>query len=208
MGAAPRVLLLHGIWMLGVSMAPLARRLREAGFETELHGYAGVGAGPEGTLPALRERLRGFDAVVGHSLGGLMALSALREDPTGELQRVRRVVCLGSPLAGSAAAGALARRPFTAWGLGRSSTLLQRGLGEWRGTAQVGSIAGRSPLGLGHLFAGFAGPHDGSVAVSETQLPGIADHVVLDASHTGLVFSPQAATLAAHFLQHGRFASG
>lgn len=203
MPPAPRVLLLHGIWMVGATMAPLARRLREAGFDPQLHGYAGVLGGPEHALPALCERLRGFDAVVGHSLGGLMTLAALRT--LGDC-RVARVVCLGSPLAGSAAAQALARRGATAWALGRSAALLQHGLGEWRGAAQVGSIAGRRPLGLGRAFAGFAGENDGSVAVSETRVPGLADHAVIDASHTGLVFSPAAAALVVRFLQTGRFA--
>ena len=198
-----RVLLLHGIWMPGASLLRLAARLRQAGFEPEIHRYPGAAGGPEVVLPALRERLRGFDAVVGHSLGGLMTLSALRE---AEDLPVARVVCLGSPLCGSAAAAGIARRRSTAWTLGRSAELLQRGLGEWRGAAQVGVIAGRTPIGLGQFFGGFQGAHDGTVAVAETQLPGIADHIVINSTHTGLVYSAQAATLAVRFLQQGRFA--
>lgn len=204
--AAPirRVLLLHGIWMPGASLLRLSARLRQAGFQAEIHRYSGAAGGPAEVLPGLRERLRGFDAVIGHSLGGLMTLSALRE--TEELP-VARVVCLGSPLCGSAAAAGIAHRRFTAWTLGRSAELLQQGLGEWRGTAQVGVIAGRTPIGLGQFFGGFRGAHDGTVAVAETQLPGVADHVVIASTHTGLVYSAEAATLAVRFLQHGRFAS-
>lgn len=197
-----RVLLLHGLWMPGASMARLAARLRGAGFAPSIHAYAGAGGGPDRVLPDLCQRLREVDAVVAHSLGGLMTLSALRA--CGDLP-VQRVVCLGSPLAGSAAAAGIARHPWSAWTLGGSAELLQRGLGEWQGTAQVGVVAGRRPLGLGQVFGRFRDEHDGTVAVSETRIDGLADHVVIGSSHTGLVYSGAAAGLAAHFLQHGRF---
>jgi hypothetical protein len=37
-------------------------------------------------------------------------------------------------------------------------------------------------------------------------LPGATDHVVVDASHSGLLFSAEAADQAVGFLRHGRFA--
>jgi hypothetical protein len=43
------------------------------------------------------------------------------------------------------------------------------------------------------------------VAVEETRLPGLADHCVVETNHTGLLFSPEVAQLAAGFLRHGRF---
>ncbi|MGE8262480.1 MAG: alpha/beta hydrolase, partial [Stenotrophomonas sp.] len=46
---------------------------------------------------------------------------------------------------------------------------------------------------------------DGTVALDETQLPGLADHCVIPASHSGLVFSPDAARQTAAFLRDGRF---
>jgi hypothetical protein len=201
--AAKRVLLLHGLWMPGASMARLAARLRLAGFAPCIHPYPGALGGPAQVLPALCERLSGFDAVVAHSLGGLMTLSALRS--RADLP-VRRVVCLGTPLAGSAAAAGIARHRFTAWSLGGAAELLQRGLGEWQGAAEVGVIAGRHRLGLGQFFGRLRDENDGTVAVAETRVPGLADHVVIGASHTGLVYSAEAAALAVRFLQQGRFA--
>jgi hypothetical protein len=200
----PRVLLLHGIWMPGASMLRLARRLQVEGFAPTIHAYAGVLHGPDAVLPTLRARLHGFDAVVGHSLGGLLTLSALRE--ATDLP-IMRVVCLDSPLAGSAAATSLSRHALSAWALGRASNLLQRGVGAWEGAAQVGMIAGKRPMGLGQLFSRFDGPHDGTVAVAETRVEGLSDHVVVSSSHTGLVYSPEAARLAANFLRHGRFSA-
>jgi hypothetical protein len=69
----------------------------------------------------------------------------------------------------------------------------------------IGVIAGCVPHGLGALFAGFDGEHDGTVAVAETHLPGVADHIVVHASHSGLLFSTEAVEQAIAFLRYGHF---
>jgi hypothetical protein len=89
--------------------------------------------------------------------------------------------------------------------LGRSAALLQHGVDRWTGGAEVGVVAGCVPHGLGALLAGFDGDHDGTVAVAETRLPGLADHVVIEASHSGLLFSAEAVDQAAAFLRTGHF---
>ena len=198
-----RLVLVRGLWMPAASMRWLAARLAEAGFQTECFGYHSI----LGEAAASRKRLADCLArqpahVVAHSLGGLVALETLAEQP--ELP-VARVVCLGTPLCGSGAAESLQRWPLVPLWTGRSRGLLQRGCTAWPATLEVGMVAGRVPRGLGALFAGFEGEHDGTVAVAETRLPALADHVVVDASHTGLLFSQAAARLAAAFLAHGRF---
>ncbi|HAI94009.1 MAG TPA: cobalamin adenosyltransferase, partial [Xanthomonadaceae bacterium] len=77
--------------------------------------------------------------------------------------------------------------------LGGSRRLLQDGLPPWQGRARVGMVAGDRPHGLGQLFADLGEGSDGTVALDETRLPGLADHCVVHASHTGLVFSAAAA---------------
>ncbi len=201
-----RVVLVHGIWMPGTVMAWMGARLRQAGFACETFSYHGVTRGPRDAIARLGERLaQGSAHVVAHSLGGLVTLHALAERP--ELP-VRRVVCLGSPLLGSGAAHGMRRRAWAAATLGHAAEVLERGLERWSGPAEVGCIAGTLPHGLGHVFAGFDGPHDGSVAVAETRLPGLADHAVIRASHSGMLFSPEAARLTIGFLRDGRFPPG
>lgn len=198
-----RVLLLHGLWMPGVAMHWLAAGFRAAGFVPETFGYHSIVGGPDAAQPRLVERLRGAPThVVAHSLGGLVALEALANHPG---LPVARVVCLGTPLCGSGAASGLARWPMASLWLGRSAGLLRRGCTTWPPALQVGMVAGRIPHGLGALFAGFEGEHDGTVAVAETRTPALADHVVVDASHSGLLFSAEAAAHAAEFLREGRF---
>ena len=203
------VILLHGLWMRGFALAMLHRRLMAAGFRVHRFDYLSVAATQERILDRLQARIADLaeeaDAVhlVGHSLGGLLALRAcLRADtlPPG------RVVCLGSPLLGSAAA-----RGFAGWGrggevlLGHNRELLQQGFDHWDGAREVGMIAGRMPLGLGAVLGHFDGDHDGTVAVQETRLPGLADHCVVEANHTGLLFSLDVAQRVACFLHNGRF---
>lgn len=196
--------MLHGIWNAKAWLALLAGRLRGEGFDVEVFGYPSVLGGPDIAVPRLITRLRGSEpvAVLGHSLGGLIALEALRREPD---LPVTQVVCLGTPLRGSGAARGLAGHAWTAPALGRSAGLLQTGLDRWEGKARVGMVAGNVPHGLGRYFARFEGESDGTVAVDETRLPGLADHCVVACSHSGLVFSADAARQAAHFLREGRF---
>lgn len=201
------VILLHGIWMRGITLHPLARRLRSAGYDVETLDYASVYGGLAPAIARLRERMRALepDAVhlVGHSLGGLVALEAARDCddlPTG------RIVCLGPPLRGSAAARGLARAPGGRWLMGHSAQALSDGVAAWTGAYDVGVIAGSLPFGLGAAMAGLGAQHDGTVAVEETRLPGIADHCTIRTSHSGLLFSSEAAELTIRFLRAGRFA--
>lgn len=202
------VILLHGLWMRGFALLMLHRRMMEAGFRVHRFDYMSVAASQTRILGSLQSRIEelGQDShtvhLVGHSLGGLLALRACAAAslPPG------RVVCLGSPLKGSAAA-----RRFAGMGrggevlLGHNRELLENGFDRWNGEREVGVIAGRVPLGLGAMIGQFAGDNDGCVTVDETWLPGIADHCAIETNHTGLLFSQEAARQVTRFLQHGRF---
>lgn len=201
-----RVILLHGIWMRGITLLPLAHRLRAAGYAVETIEYASVFAEMDPAIARLRERMRsaseGTVHLVGHSLGSLVALRAVGGVdglPPG------RVVCIGPPLRGSAVARSLAAMPGGRWLLGRSADVLLDGLDAWPDPRQVGVIAGSLPLGLGAALGALKPPHDGTVSVEETRLDGIADHCIVAASHTGLLFSSEAAARAVDFLREGCF---
>ncbi|KAA2285115.1 alpha/beta hydrolase [Arenimonas fontis] len=191
--------------MRGLTLWPLARRLRAYGYAPEPFDYASLWRSPAEAADRLAHRLLAMSPgpvhLVGHSLGGLVALETVAGWaglPHG------RIVCLGSPLAGSGAARGMARWRLDGW-LGRSRTLLKAGLHALPPGREVGVIAGIRPLGLGKLFAGFDGPHDGTVALWETRLPGLADHVAVHSSHTGLLLDARVAALTAGFLATGRF---
>jgi pimeloyl-ACP methyl ester carboxylesterase len=203
------VILLHGLWMRGFALSMLHHRLMEAGFRVHRFDYLSVAASEQRILDRLHARMAELadeaEAVhlVGHSLGGLLALRACSET---EALPPGRIVCLGSPLRGSAAARGVAR-----WGrggeilLGNNRQLMEQGFERWDGPREVGMIAGRMPLGLGAMLGHFEGEHDGTVAVEETRLPGLLDHCVVESNHTSLLFSPEVARLVAEFLRGGHF---
>lgn len=199
-----RVILLHGIWMTRSTMWPLARRLRAQGFVPELLGYRSITGGADIASSRLLARLHagGSAHVVGHSLGGLVALRALQEDPAVP---VGRVLCLGSPLCGSGAAAGLARHRLSAAWFGRSRDVLLQGCTDWPEHVEVGMIAGNAPHGLGRFFGRFKGEHDGTVAVEETRCRGLADHLVVHASHMGMLLSGEVAAHTGRFLASGCF---
>ena len=202
---AQPVILLHGLMMRSPALWLLAKRLRKRGFEPLLFGYAALWKSPGKAMERLALRLYPFERqkvhVVAHSLGGLIALETMNRYqglPPG------RVVCLGSPLAGSAAARGLADRHL-GFLYGKSGILLRGGLAQLPLKREIGVIAGSHSIGLGRYIGPFDGPNDGTVAVWETRLPGLSDHLVVPVSHSAMVLSNLVANLTANFLEVGVF---
>jgi pimeloyl-ACP methyl ester carboxylesterase len=202
------VVTVHGLWMRGASMAVLRRRVEPHGFHFHDFGYPSVTGSLNVNAAALAEFVDAVPGdtvhVVGHSLGGVLTCAMLeRRLPA----RLGRVVCLGSPLKGSRTARKLARLPGGRRLVGAclADVHARGGFAAWPAGVEVGSIAGRIPLGVGRLLGPFREPNDGTVAVAETQIDGLTDHVVLPVSHVALLWSAAVAAQTEHFLLHGRF---
>lgn len=213
MSAVKTVVCLHGVWMPGGIMMLVKRRLEsEYQYRAHLFSYPSI----RGTLDENARSLAGFiteqelDQVhlVGHSLGGVVALRMLALKPDVP---VHRVVCLGSPLCGSRAASLLTQ---TEWGntiLGKSVTagVVDDAANQWARevceSRDIGVIAGTVPIGMGRLVTAFDEDNDGTVAVSETRLPGVKDHLCMPVNHKGLVISKDVTDQAAAFLKRGEF---
>ena len=204
------VILVHGLWMRAFTLVALQHRLEREGYTVHSFDYASVFSSHDTSVDKLIEFVRSIDAAdnprkvhfVCHSLGGLMAMRALRKLPN---LVSGCVVCLGSPLRGSAVARSIAQLPGGSFFIGKNLGVLLEGFERWEGKRSVGVIAGRLPVGLGLVFGALPMPHDGTVSVEETQLPGLTDHIVVPATHTGLLFSDEAATQTIAFLRNKRF---
>lgn len=186
-------------------MRPLARAL-EKHYEPHIFTYSSVFQTPLATKQRLVGVLEktGASYIVGHSLGGVLALQTLVEHPHLQTQ-VKRVVCLGSPLKGSQVVRRLAQVRGGPRLVGHSFSALHDGCEPWVGQTEVAVIAGNKAQGLGQLLAPFSEDSDGTVGISETQLDGVMHHRVVSASHSGLLWCPTTAQLTAHFLQSGVF---
>lgn len=203
------LLLLHGIWMQPLELALLKKRLQEHGYAVHAPAYHSMSEPPVVNAAYLHQLVSQWNIdrlhIVGHSLGGIVALHLLtryNDLPMG------RIVTLGSPVTGSQIARRVTKVPVLRRIFGRS---MENGLSgdglpnhvprEW------GMIAGNSPIGLGWLAGGFREGSDGAVALSETLHPGIKERLVLPFSHTGMLFSRQVADQTHYFLENGVFAA-
>jgi pimeloyl-ACP methyl ester carboxylesterase len=208
-GGSDELVLIHGIWMSGLELIPLSRRLETCGFRCHRFRYPSLRRTPRENANALGHFVHSLQAervsFVAHSLGGIVLLHLFEqwsEAPPG------RAVLLGSPLEGSAVARHMAARPWLRWALGRST---QRGLLRDvpplpRGR-EIGLIAGSRALGVGRLVGGLGSPSDGTVAVSETRRSGLTEWACYPVSHLEMLLDARVAEAVCRFLQQGHFTS-
>jgi pimeloyl-ACP methyl ester carboxylesterase len=205
---AETVVIVHGLWVHGLVMELMRRRVARCGYCALTYSYPSMRL----TLAENAERLvrycRDLAAprvhFVGHSLGGLIVLRMLECTPAFT---PGRVVLTGTPFGGSFTGRRLARLPGGRAALGRS---MQRWLNPMQvppATAcDIGVIAGSMPVGIGRVVApDLPAPSDGVISVEETRVPGMRDHIVLNVSHAGMLISRAVAHQICVFLRDGAF---
>lgn len=202
---AERVVLVHGLWLNGASMAPLGWRLAREGYAVNRFGYWSVWRGLDANAQRLIAYCRRFGeeriSFVGHSLGGVLILAAMARG-----LKVHRAVLMGIPYHGSISAMGLARVAIGKRVVGRTLSDWIQGEKPVAGDAsQIGVLAGDRSIGFGKLISPLPLPNDGVVTVEETRVPGATDSIVLPVFHTAMPFSPLSARAAANFLRDGRF---
>lgn len=207
------VVCVHGFLSHGAGMYLIKRRLqREFNLRVSLFSYPSVRGSLDQNAAVLAKFITelglGGAHIVGHSLGGIVALRMYANHPATV---PGRLVCLGSPLSGSRAAALLNERVWAEPLIGKSlrTGVVEAAANEWGShvceTREVGIIAGTTSLGVGQFVASFDEPNDGTIAVSETYLEGARDHLVMDVSHNTMLVAPAVVDQAAAFLKRGEF---
>jgi pimeloyl-ACP methyl ester carboxylesterase len=203
------VVFVHGLWMPGVELTLLRRRVeRERNYRTQLFHYRSLRRPMAEHLSSLRDTVDALDAqrvhLVGHSLGGLVILRYLEQFP---MRQPGRVVLIGSPVGGSQSALHVGQ-----WSWGRRilgptacAELLQFQRRDWSSARELGVIAGTASVGLARMLVRFTEENDGVVAVSETQVAGAKGSLVVGSSHSGMLLSARVARETGSFLEYGSF---
>jgi hypothetical protein len=207
------VVLVHGLWMNGLELSMLGHRLRhDHGCDVRTFSYPTMSGNVAEICGALSDfacqmAREGRVHFVAHSLGGVLVHRTLSQWSVG--RPGGNAVLLGSPLNGSKAARGAARWPMLRPLLGPHvlTELVEPRACSWCGARALGVIAGTLRMGTGQFFAHFDEENDGTIAVSETRIPGLADHLVVPHSHFGMLYARDVADQAAHFLRNGRFAA-
>ena len=216
----PLVVLLHGLARTRFSMSGLAAHLRRAGFTTWSRTYPSrqlsIAASAEHIADAIARELPAGSplAAVTHSLGGILIRHLATRIPFS------RVVMLAPPNQGSRLSRALRERLIYRWFFGKAGQELaaipvvsEAEPGPWPAlppsTAVIaGTRAERSwnPTGWVSRRAGIFAPgepNDGTLAVAETQIDGIAAFATVDASHGWIMNHPAARALVVRYLDTG-----
>jgi pimeloyl-ACP methyl ester carboxylesterase len=213
--AGEAVILLHGLARTEKSMRKMAAALTAEGYVVRNVGYPSrtapievlaqqaIGAALADPAVAAAERIH----FVTHSLGGILVRQYLAQHRPG---RLGRVVMLGPPNQGSEVVDSLGG--WALFGLingpagrqlGTGADALPNRLGPV--DFELGVIAGdRSINWLNSML--IAGADDGKVSVARTRVAGMADHLVVHATHPLLMRHAQAIRATIHFLRSGRFA--
>ena len=214
---ADRVLLLHGIARRSGSLARIERAVAAAGYRTLNLDYPARRKSLEELVEDVHRRAGAFTGgqdgrvhVVSLSMGGLLARAYVaRHRPPG----MGSVVMLAPPNQGSEIADLLSGNRLYRGFFGPAGAQLGTRRDEQArsllGTVDypLGVIAGdRSIDPLSWLL--IPGPNDGRVSVARTMVDGMADHVVMHATHATMMWNRQVRDQTIHFLQHGCFTRG
>jgi len=210
-------LLFHGLARLHLSMAPVARYLRNRGHSTRLVHYPSrkedcASLVCDHIRPLIEAEIRATDrpvSFVTHSLGGVLVSLALQDL---DIDRPVKLVMLAPPLQGSELADHFKSNAMFRWFFGpvladlTTNAMTDRLRFSWGGNIQAGVIAGTArahPLFKDVLPR----PNDGTVPVERTKADGIDHHLVINASHPFIMWRRPVMKQVAHFLETGTFAS-
>jgi len=199
------VILVHGLWMKGPELFFIRYKLMRQGYRVYQFHYPSILKSPEQNAASLFQFVSKINSpvihFVAHSLGGIVLAHLFAHH---EIKQQGKIVLIGSPLKGSAAAAYLHKNKLMKFLLGKS--VIKGLLGDAPKESlkqKVCVIAGTNGPGAGQLFAAKAmqKPNDGTVNLHETQLENAAEFHEIARSHFLLLISNKVTTIMINFLR-------
>lgn len=211
------VILLHGIGHSLWNMVFIERTLKKSGYRTLNLSYPSRKYDIKTLSGWLKDRLaenqiwETSDKVhfVSHSMGGLVTGTYLQlHISTFPVEKMGRVVMLGTPHGGSDVADFLHQNPLYKYVFGPAGQELTthvRKNNKLQPWYELGIIAGSHnwayPFGLFCIKEA----NDGCVSISSSKLDGMKDHIVLPVLHGLMGWMPEIHRQILSFLENGEF---
>ena len=199
------IVLVHGLWMKGLELLYIRYKLWRQGYKVYQFHYASVFKSPEENAAKLYQYVSNIEAstvhFVAHSLGGIVVDHLFHKY---DIKQPGKVVMLGTPINGSAAAIYVAENIIMKYLLGKST--IKGLLGDapkWNYKRNICVIAGTQGIGIGQILASKAmqRPNDGTVNFIETQLENADESHEVPRSHFLLLFSKDVVNISLDFLR-------
>lgn len=199
------IVVLHGLYMHGVVMKPLADRLKKKGHTVQVISYNSLRINEDLLFKRIHRCLSisKKNVVLGHSLGGILAVhfANLHHDTNTPIESI---VTIGSPLQGASIAKKIQNKKL-GFILGSSKRQGLVDVAKLTASCPIGSIAGTLPIGLRTPMIRDHQPSDGTVTVQETLLPELTDHLCLNYTHTSLLYAKETAEQVDYFIENHKF---
>lgn len=193
------VVFIHGIWMKGFELLYLSWKIKKSGYKTYHFQYPSLFKTPAQNAERLNRFLTSINEpvihLVAHSLGGIVVLHLLSQHKQSKLGKV---IMLGTPIKGSAAAKNINQRWWLKWLLGKSRVQgLLGDIASCSGEQEIYMIAGNKGIGMGKVLAyrAMQKESDGTVNLDETLAPYITQHTIVPYSHFTMLWSNKVAQI-------------
>lgn len=182
------VVLAHGLWMHRWSMSPIARYLKDNGYNVYRFGYKTTTMPFEFNVQKLQAFVNSLEEetvhLVVHSMGGILSMRAMPK-----IRKNGKLVMLGSPINGSSVAKEMKKKKWCGWMLKHASEPLENGITSPTVLRESLMISGTSgSIGIGRIITKLEEPHDGTVALVDTEADWINYQETADTNHFRMLF--------------------